>query len=497
MNWKLTIAAAMLVLLPAAPLAAQQAPAALSVEEAVRLAMRYNPSFLMQANDETVSNWQVRAAYGSLLPSLTASTGVDWRAGGIPNIGLLSGEDFGLTRTPDYYFSRYGLGVNWNLSGGTFFRIAQDRAAREATRARIDAAAYTLEADVTRQYLVALRARDAVTLARQELEAAQDAQRLAEIRFRSGAATRLDVSQAEVEAGRAEVGLLQAQFADETERLRLLQRLGLEMEGDVELTTELSIFEPHWQLEELTYIAMQQHPQLVSARAAENAGRAAARAARMAYLPTLSVAGGWSGITRMTRDTEYLVGQEEERADFRVRSCESTNDLYARLAQPLPPQNCSQYAMTNEMRAKVLAANDLFPFNFAAQPPSFGLTLSMPIFNGFTREAQRQSASAAAEDARHQRREEELNRRATVSTSYLALQTAWRTVALEQRNAAAAAEQLELARERYRLGAGSILELTQAQATRARAEQARLSALYSFHENLATLEAAVGRRLRP
>jgi outer membrane protein TolC len=54
-----------------------------------------------------------------------------------------------------------------------------------------------------------------------------------------------------------------------------------------------------------------------------------------------------------------------------------------------------------------------------------------------------------------------------------------------------------LARERYRLGAGSILELTQAQSTKARADQAHLNAIYSFHENLATLEAAVGRQLRP
>jgi outer membrane protein len=496
-NWKIPACAVLVALLATEPLQAQQPPPTLSVEEAVRLARRHNPAFLMQANDEAVANWQVRAAYGALLPSLTASTGVDWQAGGIPNIGLLSGEDFGLARTPDYFFSAYNLRLNMSVSGGTFFRMAQERAAREATRARIDAAAYTLEADVTRQYLIALRARDAVALGRQELETAQEALRLAEARFSSGAATRLDVSQAEVEAGRAEVALLQAQFAEETERLRLLQRLGLELEGSVELTTRLSIFEPRWQLEELTRIAMEQHPQLVSARASEAVGRAAAPAARMTYLPTLSVGGGWSGTTRMTRDEGYLLDQVEESAQQRIRSCEATNDLYSRLAQPLPPQDCSRYVLTDEIRSGVLAANSMFPFNFTTRPPAFGVTLSMPLFNGFTREAQVQSASAAAEDARHMRREEELNRRATVSTSYLALQTAWRTVGIEQRNVAAAAEQLELARERYRLGAGSILELTQAQSSKARADQAHLSAIYSFHENLAALEAAVGRQLRP
>src|SRR5690606_3894918 len=140
--------------------------------------------------------------------------------------------------------------------------------------------------------------------------------------------------------------------------------------------------------------------------------------------------------------------------------------------------------------------NDVFPFDFTKQPPSFGLTISMPIFNGFQREAQLQQAAAAAEDAKHQRRQEELSRGAAVATAFLAVQTAYRSVAIEERNVAAAAEQLELATERYRLGAGSILELTQAQAARARADQAHLDAVYSFHENLAALEAAVGRSLR-
>jgi outer membrane protein len=485
-----------LLLLPLA-VAAQQTPATLSMEDAIALARRYNPAYRMQVNDEAVADWQVRAAYGALLPSFSVSGGFDWQAGGVPNVGLLSGEDFGLTRSPDYLFSSYRLGVNLNLSGGTFFRMAQQRAAREATRARIDAAGYTLESEVTRSYLSALRTRDAVALAQQERATAQEALRLAQARFDTGSGSRLDVAQAEVESGRAEVAVLQAQSLAEMEKLRLMQRLGVNATQDVELTTSLRVFAPEWSVEELTRVALQQHPQLVSVRAAESASRAAARSARMSYLPTLSIGGGWSGSARATRDEEYLLGQAEDNAAARVRNCETTNDLYSRLARPLPAQDCTRFAFNGAMRDAVLASNNQFPFNFTKRPPSFGVTLSMPIFNGFTREVQVQQASAAAEDARHLRREEELNRRTTVATSYVALQTAYRTAAIEERNVAAAAEQLELARERYRLGAGSILELTQAQSTKARADQAHLNAIYSFHENLATLEAAVGRQLRP
>jgi outer membrane protein len=480
----------------AADATAQQPPATLSLQEAVQLARRYSPAYQMQVNDEAVANWNVRSAYGSFLPSINVRSSLDWAAGGSPNIGLLSSEDFGLLRTPDYFFSGYGVSFGMNISGGTFFRLMQERSGRDATRARIDAAGFLLESDVTRQYLSAMRARDAVGLARRELETAEEALRLAEARMAAGAAMRLDVTQAEVDRGRAEVTLLQAHAAEETEKLRLLQRLGLDLEYDVELTTALEIFEPRWTLEDLTRAAMQDHPQLMSARASESASRAAARAARMTYLPSLSINGGWSGDTRMARDESYLLTRAEDSAAQRVRSCEAQNELYSRLAQPLPPSDCSRYAFSAELRDAVLAANSRFPFDFTRRPLSVGMTLSLPVFNGFSREAQVQTASAAAEDARHQRREEELNRRATVATAHLALQTAYRSVGLEAGNAAAAAEHLELARERYRLGAGSILELTQAQATKARADQAHLTALYAFHENLAALEAAVGQPLR-
>jgi outer membrane protein len=490
-------ALALLLMAFATPdVAAQQPPASMSLDDAVTLARRYNPSYRMQANDEAVADWNVRSAFGVLLPSLTTSSSLDWQGGGTPNLGLLNAEDFGLARTPDYLVSSYSIRLGLNISGGTFFRLAQERAAREAVRARVEAAGYTLESDVTRQYLAALRARDGVVLARRDLETAGEALRLAEARFQAGAATRLDAAQAEVEKGRAEVGLLQAHAAEQTEKLRLLQRLGVDLEHDVELTTELVIFEPRWSLDDLQRLAMQQHPQLVAARATESASRAAARSARMQFLPTISIGGGWNGTARTTRDTDFLLDQAELSAENRIRSCEQTNDLYSRLANPLPPGDCSRFAFTAAQRDAVLAANDVWPFDFTRRPPSFGMTVTLPIFNGFAREAQIQTAAAAADDARHQRREEELGRRTTVATAFLALQTAWRSVAIEERNAAAAGENLELARERYRLGAGSILELTQAQGMKARADQAHLTAVYSFHESLAELESAVGRPLR-
>ena len=488
---KLRIALVLTALLGAGAAQAQQPPATLTLEEAVDLARRYNPSYRAQLNDEGVADWNLRAAYAGVLPTFGVSGNLNWRAGGERRV-----EGVNIGDLPDQVGSSYGMGLGLQLDASTFLDMSQARARREATRAGIAAAEYSLEADVTRQYLAAMRARDGVVLARRSLEAAEEVLKLAEARVAAGASAPIEASQPTVERGRAEVALIQAQAAEELEKLRLMQRIGLDPGQQVELTSTFAVSEPAWSRDELTAHALARHPQLVAARANESASRASARTARLSYLPTLNLSYGWGGFTQKTLDEDFLVSSAQASAVNRIEGCERTNDLYSRLAQPLPPQDCSQFAFTEAARADILARNRLFPFDFTRSPPSLNLQVSLPVHTGFGREAQIQQTTAAADDAKHARRERELQIRTEVAAFYVALQTAWRTAGIEERNVAAAAEQLELASERYRLGAGSILELTQAQETKARADQAQLAALYAFHENLVALENAVGRPLR-
>lgn len=481
--------------------AAQQAPATLTLQEAVDLARRNNPTFRATANDASEADWAVREAYGSFLPSLNVGNTFSYQVEGTPQaFGVFTAEDLGLGVTPASYSSSYGINANISISGNTFFQAARAKASRKATDARIDAAEYTLASDVTRQYLAALRARDQVTLAKSVLERAEEAERLASARAQAGEATKLDLTQAEVERGRGEVGIVQAENTYETEKLRLLQMLGVELNRDIELTSDFQIFEPTWSEEELVGIAMRSHPQLVAARAAEDAGNAASRAAKTSYLPTLSLNGRWSGFVRKSGDDAYILGQARSSAQGRISNCEFLNALTTGLSSPLPdrpaPVDCSKFALTSAQEQAVLANNSNYPFDYSTNPATFSLTVSLPILDGFTRERQLQTARVAAEDAKFQRRAEELNRKAQVVTSLMAVRTAYRTVGIESRNQAAATEALNLAQERYRLGAGSILELAQAQENNARADQAYLQALYTFHENLALLESAVGTPLR-
>lgn len=490
------------VLLAAVGVAAAQDspdPVVLTLDDAIRLAKRHGPAFRILANDEAAADWRVREAYGLLLPQASAGAALQYQGEGQPLVGSLSLRELGLDRIPATYSSTYSFGLDYSFSPELLARLGEERAQRRATIANVEAAELRLRVDVTRQFLAALGARDAVELARRELESAAENEALARARSRAGAGTELDVKQAEVERGRAEVALLEAEHRARTERLKLMELLGVVLDDEVELHAELEVFAPDWTEEDLIAEALASHPELRSRRAAEAAGRAGERAAKGAFLPTLSLSVNWSGYTRRIGSDEYLLANAHASARSARSSCERMNLISAGLSQPLPdhPVDCSIHDLTPSDEARILAENDVFPFDFTRQPVMAQLRVSIPVFQGFARRRRLEAARAAAEDAREERRAEELARRRSVAEAVLTLETAYRRTVLEERNAAAAAEQLRLARQRYRLGAGTFLELSQAEATKASADRDRLGAIYAFQEALVALEAAVGRRLRP
>jgi len=481
-------------------LGAQEVQGTLTLDDALRLAHRHIPTFLQTANDEGPASWAFRESLGAFLPSLTTNVQGQYLAPGIPSTGIYTGEDFGIGST-DYYFSGYNLNLSYNLSGSSFFEVASARATQNATKARIGAAEFDVEWAVTAQYLVALRARDGVEVAQRQLDRAMENQELAQARVEVGAAVPTDGKQAEVERGRAQVGLLEAQSLLRTEKLRLLEQIGVDVDGEYQLASQFGVFQPEWTRDELVEWALEGHPSLRAYRAQESAGKAQVRQAWSNYFPSLYFQASWSGRARQIGDTKYLVGQAQGSVINSQQNCEFWNQVASGLSSPLEgyPKDCNapQYLWTDAKRQAVLQGNDVFPFDFRSEPLSLYLQVSLPVFQGFTRQRQVAEAKAASQDARYNRRAEELRIQTAVTQAYDELMTAVQVVEIEGRNREVATEQLQLAQERYRLGAAPFLELLEAQSSMAEAERDYLNATYRFHGAIWALEAAVGERLRP
>jgi outer membrane protein len=152
--------------------------------------------------------------------------------------------------------------------------------------------------------------------------------------------------------------------------------------------------------------------------------------------------------------------------------------------------------MTAADTAAALSANNRFPFSFTRAPRSFSVFLSMPIFDNLNREVRLQQAQIQRDDARYTLRARELQLTMEVTQGYLNLQTAQRTVEMQEINAAKAREELSFAEERYRVGGATFLEVTTSRGSFEQAQIDRLNAIYDYHRAFAALESAVGRPLR-
>lgn len=477
-------------------LQAQEVPSRLTLDEAIRIARLQNPGFQSVRNDSRVADWSVRSAYGDLLPFANLSSSLSWQGRGEQQFGSLTTSQLGFGNEPSYYFSSYNAGLSYSIGAESLFRPGRAKAARNATVALIDQAEANLVRDVTIVYLDVLRQQEGYLLAQQELERARFNLRLAEGQLEVGTATPRDVRQAEVSVGRAEVTLLQAEFAVSNARIALLVVLGAEVPQEFTVVSAFEVREPVWSEAELVAMALEGNPGLIAERANEAVAASDVKMARSSYYPSLSLSAGLSGFTREASSVESMISQSRARVSGQQEQCRVLNQLYGLLGNPRT-EDCDSIVFTPDQEEAIIAQNNAFPFDFTRQPPRASLTVSVPVFQGFSRQLQVENARAAREDARHRLRGAELDLRAQIASSLAAVRTAYETELIEQRNQAVAAEQLRLATEQYRVGSASFLDLVEAETVMAQADRERVASIYSYHDLLANLEALVGARLRP
>jgi outer membrane protein len=497
MNGLRSLATVALLLTPGFVAAQDRVPSSLSLEQALDIARANNPGFRQTRNDADLADWNVREAYSAFFPQATASAGVQWQGAGEQQFGSLTLGDLGFTDQPSYYLSSYRIGLTYSLDWSTLRGPARAKSDRRVTDAQIGAADANLATQVTNAYLEVLRQQEAVRIARLQLENSEFNLRLAQARLQVGSVTGIDVGQAEVQVGRSRVQVLQAENGLETARLRLLQQLGQPMRAqDFELSTGFALSAPTWSTEELGAMALETNPTLTTRRRSRESADIGVSVAKSQYMPTLSLSTAWSGFTREASSTHFQVAQAQAQIQGAIAQCVQTNDLYSRLANPLPPVDCSRFTFTDAQRQRIIDQNNQFPFSFERSPLTVSLQLSVPIFQGLGRERNLESARLQRDDLVEQVREQELALEADIAIGLANATTAYESALLEETNRALAEQQLRLARERYQLGEITFVDLVAAQTTLAQAESDRIGAVFAYHDLVTSLEALVGRPLR-
>ena len=463
----------------------------LTIDQAVELARRNNPELQQILNNRINAHAAVRSAYGALLPSADASLSFQRQQGGQQ---IFSGTSLGARS--DVNQSNYQIGFSYRINSATLITPSLQRANRDAVEADITGASETLRNNVRQQYLSSLQAEANADLQDSLVVASQQELILAQAREIVGSGTQLDVQRAEVALGLQRVQALKARNQVDIEKLRLFQQLGIPQPPNVKLVSQFPVTPTAFNLQDLIESARRQNPNVLALRSREHVADLNVRREKGEYSPTLSLSTGIGGYTYGYTNADFPVSQAAAQLDAARTSCIREEEVRAALNLSNQLAACNAMAFTAVDAQAIRNSNAKFPFSFTKSPRAISATLSLPLFDGFSREQRLQEAMASRSDARYSVKSKELALTADVTAAYLILVTAEKTVALQEQNAIKAKQELKLVQDRYRIGATTFVDLTEARATYERSESDRITAVYDYHKAFAALESAVGHPLR-
>ncbi len=436
---------------------AQEAPLRrLSIADALQIARDNNPDYRAVLNDRWAASAAERSSFLNLFtPSATLSAGQRHTQEGAT---VITGFADPVT-SPASTGSSWTLSGFYTLSGSTIANRGLAAANARATDADIDGAVRTLDLAVRSQYLILLQAKAQAELARRSVERAQEGLSLSQARYQVGQATLIDVRSSEVDKGTADVNLLTANQAVENQTLALFQALGVPAPEPIqlELTDSFPVTQPAFAEDSLLRMALAENPALQALRARAASARWSTRAAYSQYMPALQLSANYGGYRQ-------------------------SNSAYTRQVTDTLGNTTSI-----PVRASTQAGTSPFAFTIGVQ---------IPLYDGFSRATTIQQARAAEDDLNQAIRSRELAVRAGVAAAYRGLIASYQKIGVQQCNKAAAAEALDLAQQRYRVGSGTYLELLTARVAADKADADYVTAVYDYHKAIATLENAVGRPLR-
>lgn len=249
---------------------ARAAERALSLNDAVKAAIEHNPELKVAAADVAAAEARRRGA--SVLfqqnPELSGAIGPRAAYGG---------------RSIDYEVQ---VSQPIEVGGQRGARVAAADAAIASASERLRQRRTGLIADVRTAYAAAAAGKDAVSLATEAAQLAEQSLRTAELRFDAGDASRLDVNAARVELGRARRAVRSAQ-QDYAEALGVLRRLVAVAPDDVVSITDSLIDAARWERSRPTADgAVNRHAAVLAEERAVDEARAELSLANREVVPT-------------------------------------------------------------------------------------------------------------------------------------------------------------------------------------------------------------------
>ncbi|GAB2550062.1 TolC family protein [Rufibacter soli] len=401
-NWFLP-AFLLALFLGTAPAKAQEL---LTLEEAVKITLERNFDIKLFANDVQIAENNVSRGNAGMLPRITANL---TNSNSLQNSSqtLSSGEPREV-RWGQGSNLNYGVGLNWTVFNGfaMFARYEQLQELQKLGEANLQQTVLTRVGDVISTYYdlvqqqLQLRAYDtAVALSRFRVQTAQT-------RFEIGKAARLEVLNAQVDFNTDTTNLLRQKDLYRNTQIRLNEIMAREAATRFRVVDGITINE-QLALAQLSSLVEQQNPALKVAVLNRRIAELEAKQVRASRYPVIDV------------NTGYNFSRNRAAIGFSTLS----------------------------------TGNGL----------TYGVTASLPIFNGFNQRRNEQNANIQINSAELQFEQVNQNLQAQLASAFQTYQTNLTLVRLEENNQRIARQNLDITMEKYRLGSITTMEVRDAQ----------------------------------
>jgi outer membrane protein TolC len=383
-----------------------QAQEVLTLEDAVKIALENNYDIKIAKNNSKIDETNNNLANAGILPSLNANL-----TNNNTQINIKQKQVDGTRRELDgavNFNLNYGVSLDWTIFDGMsmFARKEQLKVLEEQGKLELQSAilstisdVYITFFDLVQQQKIITSIDTAIVISNQRLTTAQN-------RFRVGKAAKLEVLNAQVDLNTDMSLLLRQKEIYNNSRVRLNQILGRNLQTDFKVNTEISFYEGMI-LNKIVETAKKQNPQL----------QAQILSKRVADLNLKQIKGNRYPVVRLT--SGYNISRSETPLGFIVQS--------------------------------------------SAQGFVYGVTATVPIFNGFLQSKNERVAKYHVDNSNLQIEQQKIALETQIISFYNSYQTNLDLVKVEAKNLDIAKQNLDITLAKFKIGTITTVEFRTAQ----------------------------------
>ncbi len=376
----------------------------LTIESAIEVALQKNYDIILAKNDSAIAHKNNTIGNAGMLPSLSVNGGASY---GLNNINqrFTNGTEINRNNVHSTNFNA-AANLNWTLFDGLRMFFAKKRLSLQESFAVLqlkDRVQNTI-AQVIVAYYEIVRLQQAVNAYKEAIALAEERLKIANTKVELGVSGKTDALQARIDANARRAELMKQQVLLDNAKQNLNVLLSRNEETPFEVTNEVAFDE-----------------------------------------------------------------------NLSAQSLQQTNSNYAIQAAMASVKIAQQQKReTQALRSPVIVGNAAYSYAYAQSDAGFslfsqnnglglGVTLSMPIFNGFNINRQVKVASIQLQTSNTLYEQVKLQVAASVKSSARAFETAKLALVLEEENIGYAKENVTIATERFKLSQSTSIEFREAQ----------------------------------